>query len=112
MAITATVDKFGMTFTDAYHRISSLQYESADRMQLVFSEDPEDMGTPTWVKITTARFKVDTYASQEVRDNHNAPIYSTEYNTVVDLSEGEPDLITQAYDHLKAQEDFDDAIDC
>ena len=36
MAVTATVDKFGMTFADAYHKINRLTYESVDSQNLVY----------------------------------------------------------------------------
>ena len=31
MAVIATVDKFGITFSDAYHKVTRLTYESTDQ---------------------------------------------------------------------------------
>ena len=37
MAVTATVDKFGMEFTDAYHKVTRLNYESYDSKTLQYA---------------------------------------------------------------------------
>ena len=124
MAVKATVEKFGMTFADAYHKINRLNYESYDRMQTSYPEPQEptldENGVPvapepvaptqTWVKATTCNYEVATYASQATRDAHAEPIYRT-YLTV-EVTTGEDDLLVQAYAHLKTQEGYEDAVDC
>jgi hypothetical protein len=118
MAVTATVEKFGMTFAEAYHKVNRLTYESNDQQTMVFSEEPlvdedgnpiPDMGTPTWVKVTNIHFEVATYASETTREAHAEPIYRSYYNVTVDA---EADLIAAAYTHLKAQAGYEDAVDC
>lgn len=118
MAVTATVDKFGMTFTDAYHRVNRLTYESMDAKTLQFGEPAVDedgnpvppTSTEVWTKRVVANFEVSTYASTATREAHAEPIYRTFYNLELNLSEG--DILAQAYTHLKAQAGYEDAVDC
>jgi len=118
MAVTATVEKFGMEFSGAYHRVNRLTYESSDVKTMQYSEPSTDengmpvppTSTEVWVKRTYANFEVSTYASAATREAHAEPIYRTYYNVEVDLAEG--DLLAQAYAHLKAQAGYEDAVDC
>ena len=118
MAVTATVEKFGMTFADAYHKIGRLTYESIDTQNMTYGEGTIDEdGNPvppvaeiTWVKKAFANFEVATYASEATREAHAEPIYRTYYNLEVVM--GEVDLLAQAYGHLKLQPGYEDAVDC
>jgi hypothetical protein len=118
MAVTATVEKFGMTFADAYHKVNRLTYESMDVQNMTYGEPTIDEdGNPvppvseiTWNKRAFANFEVSTYASQATRDAHAEPIYRVYYN--VEITTGEEDLLAQAYAHLKAQAGYEDAVDC
>lgn len=124
MAVKATVDKFGITFTDAYHKISRLTYESTDQKsynhQPVTSPALDENGQPSvpevtaptesWVKKNFCHFEVMTYASEQTREDHAEPIYRTNYNFQPTMEED--DLLAQAYDHLKAQSGYEDAVDC
>lgn len=126
MAIKATVDKFGMTFSDAYHKVVRLSYESNDQKQFVHSPPAEpvldedgnpvpQMPTPpteTWVKKNYCNFEVATYASEETREAHAEPIYRSHYNLELSLAEGEADIIVQAYEYLKTKDGYEDAINC
>ena len=124
MAVKATVDKFGMTFSDAYHKISRLTYESTDQKTYVYETPAEPsvdsegnpvppMPTPpteAWVKKNFCHFEVSTYASEATREAHAEPIYRSHFNFEPTMTED--DLLAQAYDHLKAQAGYEDAVDC
>lgn len=116
MAITATVDKFGITFTDAYNKISRLTYESYDHQQYVQAEqvDPAEPITPTleWVNKKICYFEVETYASEATREAHAEPIYRTHFNFEPSISAEASDILVQAYEYLKAQAGYEDAVDC
>lgn len=120
MAVTATVDKFGMTFADAYHKINRLTYESTDIQTIVYGETTIDEdGNPVpptpetvWTKKAFLNFEVVTYASQATRDAYAEPIYRVYYNVEAAVGAEEADLLAQAYAHLKAQPGYEDAVDC
>lgn len=116
MAVTATVDKFGMTFADAYHKITRLTYESNDVKQYVYS-DPTEEGlaippSEVFVKRNFCHYEVATYASTTTRQTHAEPIYRTHFNFEPSVEAEAADIIVQAYDHLKAQAGYEDAVDC
>lgn len=124
MAVKATVDKFGITFTNAYHKVVRLTYESTDQKsytyatagELQYDEDgnpiPPVAVPPTemYIKKSYCHFEVATYASEETRDNHSEPIYRSNYNFEPTMTED--DLLAQAYTHLKNQVGYEDAVDC
>ena len=123
MAITATIDKFGMTFTNAYHKITRLNYESSDVKSYNYvpanpTVDADGNPVPPmptapeeiWNKVLRCNFEVATYASAATREAHAEPIYRSHYN--FEVSDTEDNLLVQAYAHLKLQNDYDDAVDC
>ena len=129
MAIIATVDKFGMTFSEAYHKITRLTYESTDQKTYIYAAPAEPtldadgnpipsapaMATPpveSWVKRNFCHFEVATYASQTTREAHAEPIYRSHLNLEATLSAEASDIIVQAYDFLKTQPGYEDAVDC
>lgn len=125
MAVIATIDKFGMTFSEAYHKISRLTYESNDQKTYIYATPAASvdengapippMATPpteTWVKKNFCHIEVATYATEETRENHSEPIYRTHLNFEATLSAEASDIIVQAYDYLKAQPGYEDAVDC
>jgi len=126
MAVTATVDKFGMTFSDAYHKVTRLTYESMDQKTYTYPAPAEptvdEDGNPVppmpvppveeWVKKNTCHIEVCTYASAATRAAHAEPIYRTHYNFEATLDAEASDILVQAYDHLKAQAGYEDAVDC
>lgn len=126
MAVTATVDKFGMTFSSAYHKISRLTYESYDAKELIYSEPGEiqfdEEGVPippvptppveSWTKKNTCYFEVATYASDATREAHAEPIYRSTFNFELSAAVEADDIIVQAYAHLKSQVGYEDAVDC
>lgn len=124
MAVKATVDKFGITFTDAYHKITRLTYESNDQKSYTHPAPTEPVldenGNPvppvavaaveTWVKKNFCHFEVATYASQATRDAFAEPIYRTHFNFEPTMTED--DLLAQAYEVLKSKDGYEDAVDC
>jgi hypothetical protein len=125
MAVTATIDKFGMTFTDAYHKVTRLTYESTDQKTYTYptpESSVDENGNPlpptpitpveTWVKKNFCHFEVATYASTATREDHAEPIYRTHLNFEATLDAEAADIIVQAYSHLKAQAGYEDAVDC
>jgi len=125
MAVTATVDKFGMTFSDAYHKVTRLTYESTDQKTYTYptpESSVDENGNPlpptpitpveTWVKKNFCHFEVATYASTATREDHAEPIYRTHLNFEATLDAEAADIIVQAYSHLKAQAGYEDAVDC
>jgi hypothetical protein len=126
MAVTATIDKFGMTFTDAYHKVTRLTYESTDQKTYTYPAPAEPtvdengnpvppMPTPpteAWVKKNFCHFEVATYASTATREDHAEPIYRTHFNFEPSLEAEAADILVQAYTHLKAQAGYEDAVDC
>jgi hypothetical protein len=125
MAVTATVDKFGMTFTDAYHKVTRLTYESTDQKTYTYptpESSVDENGNPlpptpitpveTWVKKNFCHFEVATYASTATREDHAEPIYRTHLNFEPSVEAEAADILVQAYAHLKAQAGYEDAVDC
>lgn len=132
MAITATVDKFGMTFSEAYHKISRLTYESTDQKTFIYTApaapaepalDADGNPIPSapamamppveaWVKKNFCHMEVATYASETIRQAHAEPIYRIHLNFEPSLSAEAADIIVQAYEYLKTQDGYEDAVDC
>lgn len=126
MAVIATVDKFGMTFSDAYHKVTRLSYDSSDQRNITYpapaelSVDEEGNPVPpvtvapveTWVKKNYCNFEVATYASSATREAHAEPIYRTHFSFEAAMDAESSDILVQAYDHLKAQAGYEDAVDC
>jgi hypothetical protein len=125
MAVTATVDKFGMTFSDAYHKVTRLTYESTDQKTYTYptpESSVDENGNPlpptpitpveTWVKKNFCHFEVATYASTATREDHAEPIYRTHLNFEPSVEAEAADILVQAYAHLKAQAGYEDAVDC
>ena len=126
MAVKATVDKFGITFTDAYHKVVRLTYESTDQKSYTYAPVGElqydEDGNPippvavppveSWVKKNFCHYEVATYASEVTREAHAEPIYRTHFNFEPSLEAEAADILVQAYDHLKVQAGYEDAVDC
>jgi hypothetical protein len=127
MAIIATVDKFGMTFSEAYHKITRLTYESTDMQNynyptpapVAITEGSEVPPAPiatqpevVWVKKNNCYFEVATYATEETRAAHAEPIYRSNFNFEPAMDAEAEDILIQAYNFLKSQAGYEDAEDC
>ena len=64
------------------------------------------------VKKNFCHFEVATYASEETREDHAEPIYRSHFNFEPSVEAEAADIIVQAYEHLKAQAGYEDAVDC
>jgi hypothetical protein len=106
MALKLTADKFGMTFSDSYHKITTLTYQSNDM------ETFDETEGNTWVKRTHAHFEVYVYASKDTRDDHAEPVYRSHFSFEPSIDSESPNIITQAYDYLKTQDGYKEAVDC
>jgi hypothetical protein len=126
MAITATIDKFGMTFTDAYHKITRLNYESSDVKSYNYvpaTPTVDEDGNPVppvatapeevWSKVQRCNFEVATYASTSTREAHAEPIYrSTLQLHSLQLMQK---LLISLFRHMstsKLKTGYEDAVDC
>jgi len=126
MAVIATVDKFGITFSDAYHKVTRLTYESTDQKTYNYPAPTapavDEEGNPVppvavapveaWVKKNFCHFEVATYASVATREAYAEPIYRTHFSFEPSLDAEAADILVQAYGHLKAQAGYEDAVDC
>jgi len=118
MALEKSFEKFGTTFSEAYHRITNLNYSSYDRKELVYSqqavdENGEPIPTQTseaWVVDRMVNFTVAVYISAEARDAHSEPVYSRTYNFVPDWSSSD-NVLAQSYSYLKSLEEYGEAVD-
>ena len=119
MAITNNFDKFGTTFTAAYHRITRLSYEVYERQEnvLVTEASMDEEGNPVppvyemqWKKVANAYGEVSTYASAAAREAHEEVLARTSFNFEVDLA-GSDNWMEQAYAHIKTLDAFADATD-
>ena len=125
MAVTATVDKFGMTFSDAYHKVTRLNYESSDVKSFNYvpaTSTVDEDGNPVppvatapaevWSKVQRCNFEVATYASTSTREAHSEPIYRSHCNFEPSIDAEASDILVQAYAHLKGQTGYEDAVNC
>ena len=119
MAIKNNFEKFGTTFTDAYHRISSLSYNVSDLQENVMITEPtvDEDGVPVpaqyemqWKKKATANGEVTSYASQVAREAHSEAFARTYFSFTVDL-EGSDNWMEQAYTHIKTLDAFAGSVD-
>lgn len=119
MAIKNNFNKFGTTFTDAYHRIDSLSYHVSELNTNVevaaATVDEEGVPVPAqyeiqWVKSARAHGNVLSYSSQEAREAHAESFARTSFDFAVDLS-SDKNWMEQAYDYLKTLDAFAGATD-
>lgn len=116
MALTATVEKFGMTFPNAYHKITKLTYESSDVKKYEYGTPSEEGAeipvTQSWVKKIVCHFEMATYASSTARENSAEPIYTTRFDFEPIIDAESSDIIVQAYEQIKLKDGYEDAVDC
>lgn len=118
MALEKSFEKFGTTFSSAYHRISNLNYSCYDRKEIVYSEQAiDENGEPVpstqseqWVVERLVNFTVSVYVDGDARDAHSEPVYSRSYSFVPDWSSSD-NILSQSYSHLKTLEEYSEAVD-
>ena len=108
MAIKSNFVKYGLTIEDAYTRVEKCSYVS--RPVKMTKYEIED-GTETIQYITTFKceFIAMTYASEAARLVCEEPIHTT--SGVIDLEDGEFNIVNQVYTHIKSLPAFAGAID-
>ena len=118
MALTKSLEKFGTTFSDAYHRITNLNYSVYEYQEASLTEaEPDADGNPqmpietvTWVSRKNANFQVSTYVDSSARDSHSQPVTTNHYEFTPDWDSSE-NILAQAYAYLKTLDEYDGAVD-
>ena len=119
MAIKNNFEKFGTTFENAYHRISSLNYYVSDLPEnvMIATASVDESGSAIaaqyemqWVKRATANGEVMTYASQAARTAYSESLARTSFSFTVDL-EASDNWMEQAYTHIKTLDTLSGSVD-
>ena len=118
MALTKSLEKFGTTFTGAYHRITNLNYTVHEYEETTYPEPSvDDDGNPvvaepvtSWVSSRKANFQVSTYFDSDARDDHAQPVSTAYYEFTPDWTSSD-NVLSQAYSYLKTLTEFDGAVD-
>lgn len=118
MALSQSFDKFGMTFADAYHRITSLNYQVNEYTQTQYGEPTVDENgdpvpsEPTEVLVTekNASFQVSVYVDADARSAQAQPVY-TSFHTFTPDWESTDNVLAQAYAYLKTLDSYTEAVD-
>ena len=117
MGLQNDFSKFGVTFTDAYHRITSLNYRVEEyRTPMMGSPVPtESTGSAEpaesqWTKRAYGSGEIETYATEAARTAHSESLARTHFSFNYDL-EAESTWIEQAYAHVKTLPNFTGSID-
>ena len=118
MALTKTVSKFGRDFTDAYHRITNMEYYVNEYEYVEMTEqEPDADGNPVPPVETTAirvekraNVTVRSYTSQAARQDLAQPFESKVYSFTPDWEASE-NILTQAYNYLETLEEFEGAVE-
>tara|TARA_A100001201_G_scaffold111680_1_gene95707 strand:+ start:171 stop:467 length:297 start_codon:yes stop_codon:yes gene_type:complete len=97
MALEISYDKYGMTMNNCYVIIHNVHYNKG-------------IVTPVPME-HNASYEVQYYANKEARDAKETPLHLAGFHFDVDTAKGADDLLTQAYAHLKTQDEFDGAKD-
>ena len=119
MAIKNNFKKYGTTFNDAYHRISSLSYNVVDEQVTVevSASYTDDSGSyhpaqyeNQWQKVASAYGTVLTYASEDARNAHSESLSSTPFDITIDL-DSDDNWMEQSYTYLKTTAAFTGSTD-
>ena len=118
MALTKTVSKFGTDFTDAYHRITNMEYYVNEYESMTMTEqEPDENGNPVppieeaVIRVEKrANVTVRSYASAAAREALAQPFESKVYSFTPDW-EATENILTQAYNYLETLEEFVGAVE-
>lgn len=117
MGLQNDFSKFGVTFTDAYHRITNLNYRVEEyRTPMMGSPVPTEgtgSAVPTesqWAKRAYGSGEIETYATEAARTAHSESLARTHFSFNYDL-EAESTWIEQAYAHAKTLPNFTGSVD-
>jgi len=104
MAIKNNFVKFGMTFNDAYTKISTVEYSNGIVEAWEMSEDPTVPPVKVENKILRVQFQHQTYSSITSKDVIDNKIHYI-------VLESADNLFNDCYAHLKTLSEFDGAVD-
>lgn len=104
MALTSNFSKFGVTFEDAYTKISNVEYANTMDQGWELSEDPAVPPTKTFTKVLKVKFNSYTYPSSTSEDL----LHTQDYHVVLEAGN---DLLGSCYAHLKTLPEFEGAVD-
>lgn len=110
MAIKCAAERFGIAMPLAYHKIAELVYTSSDRKVFLLDEETEDV-IESVEKFSFCSFVVYTYHSKEARDSNKEHMYKTEYKFELEIGANADDVLVQAYNYLKSQDEYKGAVD-
>jgi hypothetical protein len=108
MAIKSNFLKYGLTIEDAYTRVEKCSYVSRP-VKLNNYNVNESTESIQYVTTPKCEFVAMTYASKAARDVCEDPIHTI--NGVIDLAEGEFNIINQVYAHIKSLPAYAGSID-
>jgi len=119
MALINDINKFGVTFSDAYTRVGFCNYVNALKKVITHNEldmtDPENPvavpPTVTWEKARKVEFSTETYTSETSFEEQADKIDSKTYGFYVSAEQTSLDVLDLCYNHLKNLPEFEDAID-
>ena len=117
MALTKTVNKFGTDFTNAYHRITNMEYYVNEYESMIMTEqEPDTDGNPVppieeaVIRVEKrANVTVRSYTSLEAREALSQPFESKVYSFTPDW-EATENVLEQAYNYLRTLEEFEGAV--
>lgn len=104
MAITSNFSKFGVTFENAYTKVSNLEYANSMDQSWELSEDPNTPPTQVFTKVLKVKFDAHTYPNAESEDL----LHTESYHVVFESGD---DLLGSCYAHLKTLPEFTGAQD-
>ena len=119
MALITDINKFGVTFSNAYVKISACNYVNAFKKVVTQNEldmtDPENPipvpPTVTCEKTKKIEFSTMTYLSQNSFEEQAESIDTKTYGFYVPAEETSVDILDLCYTHLKTLSEFNNAID-
>ena len=117
MGLQNDFSKFGVTFEDAYHRITNLNYRMEEYRTPMMSSPVgmESTGSAEpiesqWTKRAYGSGEIETYATEAARIAHSESLARTHFSFNYDL-ESESTWIEQAYAHAKTLPNFTGSVD-
>lgn len=103
MAIKNDYKKFGVTFKEAYTKISTVEYSNGLKDKWVMSEDPAIPPQKEYSKVLRVQFQHQTFPSKESTDMIDNAIHHITLDNADNLFE-------ECYDYLKSLPQFDGAV--
>jgi len=114
MALTKDLTKFGVTFKNAYTRISSTKYATELKKEVVHNElDMTDPNNPvvvpptiTWINTKLVEVNYSTYSNSQSFTNREDSISHGTVSFLIEPGTTSIDILTISYNHLKTLPEF------